>query len=335
MKGGVAAPGSPGSPRDATRVRYVLGRTPLEVLDLMTYSIVARDPETGRLGVAVQSHWFSVGSTVSWAEAGVGAVATQAIGERSYGPLGLELMRRGRSAPGALETLLHADADAAIRQVAFVDAAGEIGVHTGDDCIREFGHVAGEGFSVQANMMSRDSVWDAMAEAYRAAEGDLADRMLAALVAAQGEGGDIRGMQSAAMLIVEATPTGSEWTDRVLDIRVEDHATPVQELARVLRLWRAYAHSELAEELENENDLEGAMQERLAALEIQPEHPEIALWAAIAMAGAGRLDEARRTAAVAWSAGRGWSELLKRMIDDGQVELDEDAVAALFEAGDG
>ena len=301
----------------------------------MTYSIVARDPETGRLGVAVQSHWFSVGSTVSWAEAGVGVVATQAQGERSYGPLGLELMRRGRSAPDALETLLHADSDAAVRQVAFVDASGEVGVHTGDGCIRDFGHVAGEGFSVQANMMSCDTVWHAMADAYRAAKGDLADRMLTALGAAQGEGGDIRGMQSAAMLIVEAEPTGSEWTDRVLDLRIEDHSSPVQELARVLRLWRAYAHSELAEKLELENDLEGVMRECLAALEIQPGHPEFALWGAITMAGAGRFDDARRMVAVARSAGPGWSELLRRMVADGQVDLDEEAIAVLLEDDDG
>ena len=147
----------------------------------MTYSIVARDPETGRLGVAVQSHWFSVGSVVSWAEAGVGAVATQSFAEPSYGPLGLELMRRGRSAPDALETLTRADEDRSVRQVAFVDREGQVGVHSGDGCIREFGHVAGDGFTVQANMMERDTVWDAMADAYRAAEGDLADRMLAAL----------------------------------------------------------------------------------------------------------------------------------------------------------
>ena len=164
----------------------------------MTYSIVARDPESGRLGVAVQSHWFSVGSVVSWAEAGVGAVATQSFAERSYGPLGLELMRRGRSAPDALQTLLHADAEREARQVAFVDANGDVGVHSGDACIREFGHVAGEGFSVQANLMERDTVWGAMADAYRTADGDLADRMLAALTAAQAEGGDIRGTQSAA-----------------------------------------------------------------------------------------------------------------------------------------
>ncbi len=297
----------------------------------MTYSIVARDPETGRLGVAVQSHWFSVGSVVSWAEAGVGAVATQSFAERSYGPLGLELMRRGRSAPEALETLVRADADRAVRQVAFVDARGYIGVHTGEDCIREFGHLAGDGFSVQANMMERDTVWGAMASAYRGAEGDLPDRLLAALAAGQGEGGDIRGMQSAAILVVEATSTGTEWGDRLLDLRVEDHATPVDELARVVRLWRAYGHAERAEELELAEDVDGAMRERFTSLEIQPDHPELAFWAAVAMAQAGRLDDARRTVSVAHAAGPGWAELLRRVVADGQVELDEAGVRALLD----
>lgn len=296
----------------------------------MTYSIVARDAETGRLGVAVQSHWFSVGSVVSWAEAGVGAVATQSFAERSYGPLGLELMRRGRSAPEALETLVHADEGCAVRQVAFVDASGRVGAHTGDDCIREFGHIAGDGFSVQANMMERDTVWGAMADAYTHATGDLPDRLLAALAAGQREGGDIRGMQSAAMLVVEAEATGTEWGDRVIDLRVEDHATPVDELARVVRLWRAFGHAERAEELELDHDLDGALVERLRALEIQPDHPELAFWAAVAMAGAGRLDEARKTAAIAHRVHSGWRELLRRVVDDGQVELSDDAVRALL-----
>ncbi len=296
----------------------------------MTYSIVARDPETGRLGVAVQSHWFSVGSVVSWGEAGVGVVATQSFAQPSYGPLGLELMRRGRSAPDALGTLVRADADREVRQVAFVDASGRVGVHTGSDCIREFGHVEGDGFSVQANMMERDTVWDAMADAYRAARGDLPDRMVAALAAAQSEGGDIRGMQSAAMLVVEAHPTGTEWGDRVIDLRVEDHPTPVDELARVLRLWRAYGHAERAEELELVPDLDAAMRERLTSLELQPDHSELAFWAAIAMAGAGRLDDARRTMAVAHAAGPGWAELLRRVVDDGQVDLDPEVVETLL-----
>ena len=207
-------------------------------------------------------------------------------------------------------------------------------MHTGNDCIREFGHVTGDGFAVQANMMERDTVWHAMAEAYASARGELPERLLAALTAAQAEGGDIRGMQSAAMLVVEAEPTGSEWSDRVIDLRVEDHTSPVEELARVLRLRRAYGHSERAEELELVDDLEGALQERLCALEIEPEHPEMAFWAAIALAGAGRLDEARRTVAIAHAAGPGWAELWRRVVADGQVELNEEALSSLLPKAD-
>jgi uncharacterized Ntn-hydrolase superfamily protein len=297
----------------------------------MTYSIVARDADTGRLGVAVQSHWFSVGSVVTWAEAGVGAVATQSFAEPSYGPLGLDLMRRGRGAPEALETLVRADADRDVRQVAFVDAEGRVGVHTGSGCIREFGHTTGDGFSVQANMMERDTVWDAMAEAYASADGDLPARLIAALTAAQGEGGDVRGTQSAALLVVEAAPSGREWSDRVIDLRIEDHPAPVDELDRVLRLWRAYEHAERAETLELEDDLTGALGERLAALELRPDHPELAFWAAIAMAQAGRLEEARRTIATSHAARPGWATLLRRMIDDGQVELGDEAIEALLD----
>ena len=180
-------------------------------------------------------------------------------------------------------------------------------------------------------MMERDTVWEAMASAYRGAEGDLPDRLLAALAAGQGEGGDIRGMQSAAILVVEATSTGTEWGDRLLDLRVEDHATPVDELARVVRLWRAYGHAERAEELELAEDVDGAMRERFTSLEIQPDHPELAFWAAVAMAQAGRLDDARRTVSVAHAAGPGWAELLRRVVADGQVELDEAGVRALLD----
>jgi uncharacterized Ntn-hydrolase superfamily protein len=296
----------------------------------MTYSIVARDHETGRLGVAVQSHWFSVGSVVSWAEAGVGVVATQSFAERSYGPLGLELMRRGRGAGDALATLVHADEHEAVRQVAFVDAAGEVAVHTGSGCIREFGHVTGDGFSVQANMMQRPTVWDAMAAAFAGATGDLPDRLLASLAAGQAEGGDIRGMQSAAMVVVEAEPTGAEWSDRPLELRVEDHPAPVEELTRLVRLWRAYVHSEQAELREIDDDLVGALREREAALAAEPDHPEIAFWAAVAMAQAGRLDDARRAVSVAHAAGPGWAELLRRVVADGQVQMPDDALSALL-----
>jgi uncharacterized Ntn-hydrolase superfamily protein len=173
----------------------------------VTYSIVARDPETGELGVAVQTGTFGVGTGVPWAEAGVGAVATQSITEHSYGPFGLELMKAGRTAEEALAGLVASDAGQRFRQVAMVDAAGRAAAHTGDGCIRDCGHVVGDGFTVQANMMASGTVWGAMAAAYEAAEGTLARRLLAALDAAEAEGGDFRGPQSAAMLVVKGEPT--------------------------------------------------------------------------------------------------------------------------------
>lgn len=208
----------------------------------MTYSIVARDPVTGELGVAVQSYYFSVGAVVPWAEAGVGAVATQSFVDPSYGPLGLELMRRGKSAPDALRLLVAADPGAAYRQVAMIDAAGQVAVHTGEQCIEAAGHGSGEQMAAQANLMRQPRVWGAMLERFARTEGDLAARLLAALEAAEEEGGDRRGKQSAALLIVRAQSTGKLWVDRAVDLRVEDHPDPVVELARLLRLQRTYAH---------------------------------------------------------------------------------------------
>ncbi|MBK8724655.1 MAG: DUF1028 domain-containing protein [Holophagaceae bacterium] len=209
-----------------------------------TFSIVARDPRTGDLGVAVQSHWFSVGSVVTWAEAGVGAVATQSFSDPRYGALGLEMLRAGHGAPDALRGLLAADADREVRQVAMVDASGRVAAHTGARCIQAAGHETGDQFSCEANLMDKATVWPAMARAYREAlkddRLDLADRLLAALRAAQAEGGDIRGQQSAALLIVKAKSSGKPWEDRVFDLRVEDHADPIGELSRLVKLRRAY-----------------------------------------------------------------------------------------------
>src|ERR1700737_4704910 len=174
----------------------------------MTYSIVARDKETGELGVAVQSHYFQVGPVVPWALAGVGAVATQSHVNHSYGPLGLDLMQAGYSAEQALAAVTAGDPQANVRQCAMVDAAGNVAAHTGSKCIPAAGHLTGDGFSVQANLMEKDTVWAAMADAYTTTDAPLAERMMAALDAAEAEGGDIRGQQSAAMLVVTATGTG-------------------------------------------------------------------------------------------------------------------------------
>jgi uncharacterized Ntn-hydrolase superfamily protein len=206
----------------------------------VTYSIVARDPETGALGVGVQTGTFGVGRGVPWAEAGLGAVATQSYTERSYGPLGLELMRAGRSAGDALAGLVASDPGQAMRQVAMVDAEGRAAAHTGASCIRDCGHLVGDAYSVQANMMRSDRVWPEMAAAYEAASGSFAQRLLAALQAAEAAGGDFRGPQSAALLVVQGEPTGSAWKGTLSDLRVEDHDDPIGELERLLGMELAY-----------------------------------------------------------------------------------------------
>ena len=203
-----------------------------------TYSIVARDSVTGDIGVAVQSHWFSVGSTVSYAKAGVGAVATQSLVNPSYGPKGLTLMSQGLSPQQALEVLLANDEGEMYRQVAFINTKGEVATHTGNLCIAEAGHQQGKNFSVQANMMLNASVWNAMANAFETTNGSLSERMLATLKAAENEQGDIRGKQSAAILIVKGEATGNSWEDTIMDLRVEDHENPIEELERLIKIHK-------------------------------------------------------------------------------------------------
>jgi len=257
-----------------------------------TYSIVARDAHTGQLGVAVQSHWFSVGALVCWAEAGVGAVATQAMVEVSYGPLGLERMRKGLSASQALTELLAADDGRELRQVAMVDAQGHVAVHTGTRCIAEAGHDTGEGFSVQANIMANKDVWPAMARAYREAQGDLTERLLAALDAAQAAGGDLRGKQSAAMLIASAEPSAERWKGILLELRVEDHPEPLLELRRLLNLHRAYEHMNQGDVLLGEERVDEALEQYRTAAQIAPQITELPFWHAVTLADLGRVDEA-------------------------------------------
>ena len=287
-----------------------------------TYSIVARDAETGDLGVAVQSHWFSVGSAVPWAEAGVGAVATQSFVDPSYGKLGLEMMRAGRSAPDALKGLLAADGASAVRQVAMVDAQGRVSAHTGESCIAAAGHVVGEGFSVQANMMEKDTVWPAMARAFRETKGDLASRMLAALEAAEAQGGDIRGKQSAALIVVSGTPTGKSWMDRKFDLRVDDHAAPLVELRRLVTLQRAYNFMNEGDLAVERKDAEGALKAYSAAEALVPGNAEMVFWHAIALVGMGRVDEAVPLLQKTYKADPRWRELVRRLPKAGLLPAD-------------
>ncbi|MGH9348856.1 MAG: DUF1028 domain-containing protein [Vicinamibacterales bacterium] len=280
-----------------------------------TYSIVARDPATGELGVAVQSHWFSVGSIVTWAEAGVGAVATQSFVDPAYGPRGLDLMRRGVPAPEALQQLVAKDAQPDGRQVAMIDARGRVSAYTGKSAIAAAGHHVGRDFSVQANMMASGQVWPAMAAAFENTSGDLADRMLAALEAAEQAGGDIRGRQSAAILIVKAKGAGQPWAgaDRVFDLRVDDHAAPVGELRRLVRLQRAYAHANRGDALMTEQKVDLALREYEAASRLAPEIAELPFWHAVTLASIGREADAAPIFKAVFAKEPVWATLLERL----------------------
>jgi uncharacterized Ntn-hydrolase superfamily protein len=278
-----------------------------------TYSIVARDPATGDLGVAVQSHWFSVGSIVSWAEAGVGAVATQSLVDPAYGMLGLQLMRAGKTAQQALDGLLASDSGRDVRQVAMVDSKGNVAVHTGRKCIPAAGHASGTQFSVQANLMVNDRIWPAMADAYSKAKGDLADRMLAALDAAQAAGGDIRGQQSAAILIVSAASTGKPWVDRKIDLRVEDHPQPLVEMRRLIKVHRAYEHMNRGDLAIEKGDVASALREYRAGEALLPENLEVQFWSAVSLANAGRIEEALPLFKAVFAREPIWADLTPRL----------------------
>ncbi len=296
---------------------------------LHTFSIVARDPKTGEMGVAVQSHWFSVGADVPWAEARVGVVATQSFVDPSYGPKGLELMRLGKSAPEALKELIAADSGEAVRQVAMVDAKGGVAIHTGKRCVEFAGHRTGDGYSVQANLMLNDRVPSAMAKAFEMARGNLADRMMAALEAAQEVGGDIRGKQSAAMIVVKAESSGKPWADRVVDLRVDDHPEPLRELRRLLNVARAYGHMNAGDAAMEKNDVEGAMKEYGEAMKLARENVEIAFWSAFTLAVKGKVDQALPIFKKVFSADKNWVEVLKRLPKAGLVSEDDTGRALL------
>jgi len=295
-----------------------------------TYSIVARDPRTGELGVAVQSHWFSVGSGVPWAEAGVGAVATQSFIDPSYGPLGLSLMRAGRTAPEALTALLAGDGGRDVRQVGMVDAKGNVATHTGKLCIPAAGGQSGKDYVVQANLMDKPTVWPAMAKAFESTAGDLADRMLAALDAAQAEGGDIRGKQSAALIVVKGTSTGRPWADRAFDLRVDDHPEPLVELRRLVGVQRAYTRMTAGDDCVALKDWPCAEREYGAAEAMFPDNAEMAFWHAIALASNGRLEPARPLFRKAFAADARWRELVKRLPDVEQLPKDPKLVEQIL-----
>tara|TARA_B100000378_G_scaffold143155_1_gene115728 strand:- start:1125 stop:2126 length:1002 start_codon:yes stop_codon:yes gene_type:complete len=298
-----------------------------------TYSIVAFDEETGELGVAVQSHWFSVGFLVPWAKAGVGAVATQSFVKVDYGPEGLNRMKNGQSAEEALNSLLAEDEGEAVRQVAMIDVKGSVAAHTGTKCIYAAGHQIGKNYSVQANLMEKETVWPSMANAFERSNGDLAEKMMAALEAAEAEGGDIRGKQSAAMLIVSGNPTGIPWKDVVMDIRVDDHAEPLKELKRLIRIHRAYQHANKGDHYLELEEIEKALVEYEKASEFYPENPELPYWSAVTLASKGNLDQALPIFREVFQKEPRLRILTPRLVNSGLLPNDPALIEAIIQIG--
>ncbi|HEX7013994.1 MAG TPA: DUF1028 domain-containing protein [Cyclobacteriaceae bacterium] len=287
-----------------------------------TFSIVARDPRTGEMGVAVQSHWFSVGSVVSWGEAGVGVVATQSFVNKSFGPRGLDLMRQGMEPAAALQRLLQDDEGRNVRQVALLDAKGRVAVHTGEDCIAFASHDSGEGFSVQANMMLSDRVVPAMKAAWLKHDDlPLAERLVEVLKAAQAAGGDIRGKQSAALLVIRGEATGRPWDDRLIDLRVDDAVEPIAELERLLRVFRAYQYMNQGDVHVEQGDMPAAMEAYGAAMKMFPENLEMKYWTAVALASRGETDKAAAMLREVYAKDPNWRELTRRLPDAGILDL--------------
>jgi len=288
-----------------------------------TYSIVARDPATGQLGVAVQSHWFSVGPIVPWAEAGVGAIATQSFVKIDYGPDGLDRLRSGELPQQALDAMLASDSGREVRQVAIVDAQGRVAAHTGSKCIAYASHITGEGFSVQANLMEDSTVPRAMAAAYRKNMTlPFAERLLSALQAAEGEKGDIRGKQSAAILIVDSARHEKPWQGKIMELRIEDHPAPLDELARLLRLQNAYDFMNRGDLYSEKQMWDSAAIAYGSAEKIAPEIIELPFWHAVTLASKGQIDDALPIFQRVFAAEPRWIPLIERLVPSGLLPSD-------------
>lgn len=295
-----------------------------------TYSIVARDPNTGEMGVAVQSHWFSVGSIVSWGEAGVGVIATQSFVNPSFGQRGLEMLKQGMTAQEVVDLLIASDEGRDFRQLAIVDAKGNSAAYTGSKCIPEAGHIVGDNYCVQANLMLSNLVWSEMSKAFESSDGPLAERLIAALEAAQNVGGDIRGQQSAAILVVKAEATGKLWEDRYIDLRVEDHPEPVSEIKRLLKVFRAYEHMNNGDLAVEKNDMKLAMEHYSAAMKMFPENLEMKYWTAVSLVNNGQINEALPMFRDIFSADDNWRKLTPRLIKVGMLNADDETLKKII-----
>lgn len=299
-----------------------------------TYSIVAYDEKTGEMGAAVQSHWFSTGTIVIWGRAGVGVVATQSFVNPAFGPQGLALMATGISPEDVVRTLIQADSNRAVRQLGVLNAQGLAAAFTGKDCIEEAGHLVGKHYAVQANLMLNDKVWPAMAQAFEQnPDLPLAERMVAALVAAEATGGDIRGSQSAALLIVGPENTGQPWVDRRIDLRVDDHENPIAELQRLLRVHRAYEHMNRGDLAMENNKIEEAMQEYSAAEAMFPDNLEMQYWRAVTLANIGKLEEALPLFARVFRQNENWRVLTPRLTRNGMLTVRAADLERILSAG--
>lgn len=286
----------------------------------MTYSIVARDKKTGFLGVAVQSHYFSVGPVVPWARSGVGAVATQSMVDVKYGPLGLELMSGGKSAPEALEALLKTDQKSDTRQVGMVDANGAVASHTGSRCIDFAGHVTGDGFACQANLMSNDTIWAEMKKAYESNSSlEFPERLLSALEAAENAGGDARGKQSAAILVVSSQLYPNSWMGNVLELRVEDNPKPLEELARLIKLKRSYELADRGDDLLTSGKIDEAGMAYAKALEYAPGNEEILYWKGVTYLGTPLKEEGVSILKGIFKNNKNWIMITKSLLRNGLI----------------
>jgi len=310
--------------------QFFYGENPL----VSTYSIVARDPETGEMGVAVQSHWFSVGSIVSWGEAGVGVVATQSFVNPAFGPDGLELLKSGMTADQVVDKLIAEDEGRDVRQLAILDVNGNVKSYTGKNCIPGAGNIVGENYSVQANLMLNDLVPAAMAEAFEESTGPLAERMMAALFAAQEVGGDIRGKQSAAILLVKGESTGKVWEDRLIDLRVEDSTEPLKELNRLLKVHQAYNHMNAGDLAVEHGDMELAMKEYAAAEAMFPDNEEMKYWHAVTLATNGEVDASLPLFKEVFAQNENWKILTPRLVPIGLLNVNEEDLQKILTIND-
>jgi uncharacterized Ntn-hydrolase superfamily protein len=297
---------------------------------IATYSIIARDPETGEMGVAVQSHWFSVGSIVSWGEAGVGVVATQSFVNPAFGPDGIELLKSGMTAEQVVDKLIAEDEGRDVRQLAILDVNGNVKSYTGKNCIPGAGNIIGRNYSVQANLMLNDKVPSVMSKAFEESKGPLAERLMAALFAAESVGGDIRGKQSAAILVVKGKSTGKVWEDRLIDLRVEDDPYPLDKLDRLLKIHRAYNHMNAGDLAVEHGDMELAMKEYSSAEKMFPENEEMKFWHAVTLATNGDVEASLPLFKKVFEKNENWKILTPRLVPIGLLNVSKEQLQQIL-----